>query len=201
MVTLNANSTLEVPGGWQRPDHREVWLQGEAFFKVSKQKSNHGLTKFTVHTQDVHVEVKGTEFNVNTRKEQTDVVLSEGKVELLLNKKGKEKEVVHMQPGDQVDFSSKKQTLVIRRIPDPGSVYSWKDNRWTFEKTPLSEVAVLITDTYGIKVRIMGNWVADQKVTGIIPSDNLEDILATLESILHVKIEQQKKQITIQKEQ
>ncbi|WP_159469974.1 FecR family protein [Dyadobacter sp. 3J3] len=201
MVTLNANSKLDVPGGWQRPDHREVWLEGEAFFKVRKQKEDGSLTKFTVHTNDVNVEVKGTEFNVNTRKQQTGVLLSEGKVELFLNKYSQGDEVVHMKPGDQVDFSTKKQTLVIRRIDDPVSVYSWKDNRWTFDKTPLSDVASLITDTYGIKVRIKGEWVSQQKVTGIIPSDNLEDILASLESILHVKIDQQNKEITIKREQ
>ena len=78
-VFLNANSTLRYSAD-ETP--REVWLEGEAYFQVVKQKN--GLTKraddFRVHTQNLTVRVLGTRFVVDSRKEQ--VVLDEGKVEV-----------------------------------------------------------------------------------------------------------------------
>ncbi|TDE12917.1 FecR family protein [Dyadobacter psychrotolerans] len=196
MVTLNANSSLRMPSSWSHGGAREAWLTGEAFFKVKKQQADGHPVKFTVHTDDVDVEVKGTEFNVNTRQDKTRVILSEGDIQLrLVNSK---KEMLQMKPGDLVDFSKAKQALAIRKVTDTRSWYSWKDNRWTFESTPLSEVATLITETYGFPVRLEGDSTGNQKVTGIIPSDNLEDILASLESILDVTTEQKDKQIRIQ---
>jgi len=195
MVTLNANSKLTIPSKLLGVTEREAFLEGEAFFKVQKQQQDGQHVKFTVHTDDVDVEVKGTEFNVNTRQEKTRVILSEGNIQLrLVNDK---KEVLQMKPGDLVDYSKTKKSLAVRQVDDASSWYSWKDNRWTFESTPLSEVATLITETYGFPVELKGDSTGNQKVTGIIPSDNLEDILASLESILDVKTEQKDKQIRI----
>ena len=195
MVTLNANSKLRLPSTWGVAG-REAWLEGEAFFKVKKKDQDGQRVKFIVHTDDVDVEVKGTEFNVNTRQDKTRIILSEGNIQLrLVNEK---KEVLQMKPGDLVDFSKARQALAIRKVSDTHSWYSWKDNRWTFESTPLSEVATLITETYGFPVNLKGDSTGNQKVTGIIPSDNLEDILASLESILDVQAEQNDKQISIQ---
>ena len=67
LVTLNANSSLRVADRWGRRTEREVWLEGEAFFSVSKLKKAGSAVKFTVHTHDLNVEVRGTEFNDNTR--------------------------------------------------------------------------------------------------------------------------------------
>ena len=196
MVTLNANSKLIIPPKLIGVSEREASLEGEAFFKVQKQQLDGQHVKFTVHTNDVDVEVKGTEFNVNTRQDKTRVILSEGNIQLrLVNDK---EEILQMKPGDLVDYSKTRKSLAVRKVDNTSSWYSWKDNRWTFESTPLSEVAMLITETYGFPVKLEGDSTGKQKVTGIIPSDNLEDILASLESILDLKAEQQDKQIRIQ---
>ena len=56
-VTLNTNSNIRIKHAWNAEIPREVWLDGEAFFKVSHQGNNQ---KFVVHTQDnVDVEVLG----------------------------------------------------------------------------------------------------------------------------------------------
>ncbi len=78
LVTLNANSSLRVADRWGRRTEREVWLNGEAFFSVRETKREGEAVKFVVHTHDLNVEVRGTEFNVNTRKQQTRVVAERG---------------------------------------------------------------------------------------------------------------------------
>ena len=84
-VTLNGNSELHYLAGWETQPSREVWLKGEAFFEVEKianTSQDEGLVKFIVHTSSLDIEVVGTSFNVNDRRNATTVVLEEGKVKL-----------------------------------------------------------------------------------------------------------------------
>lgn len=197
LVTLNANSILRVDRSWQKSGQRKVWLQGEAFFNVHPRIRDGKPVKFVVHTQDLSIEVKGTQFNVNTRKEQTRVVLSEGNIQLRLAE-GNSSRTVRMKPGDLVDYSGRKQTLSLKRVADTTPLHSWKDHKWILEQTELSEVGTLIRETYGITVRFRGEALPGLKVTGIIPSDNLEDILGTLESILPVDIRKSSDEIIVE---
>lgn len=195
LVTLNANSKLRVADRWGRPTDREVWLDGEAFFSVSKVKRKGRAIKFIVHTHDLNVEVRGTEFNVNTRKEQTRVVLSEGLVHLHLN--GSTEKEIRMKPGDLVDFSSRSKKLSIRHLPDASPIYAWKNNRWALNDTPLSEIAVLIRETYGVTVSIETDSLQKQVVNGVVPTDNMEDLLNALESVLPITITHRENRVTI----
>jgi transmembrane sensor len=196
LVTLNANSTLRVSDHWGQPREREVWLEGEAFFTVSKIRRKGVPVKFVVHTHDLKVEVKGTEFNVNTRKNQTLVVLSEGLVHLYLNDHGPHKEI-RMKPGDLVNFSSTNQKLSVCHLPDTSPIHSWKNNRWTLNETSLTNIADLIHETYGVTVSISGDSLGKQKVNGIVPTDNMQDLLSALESILPITITRHEDIVTI----
>ena len=101
VVELNANSLLTITKHWSENNNRTVWLTGEAFFKVKKIPST--KCKFIVKTKDLKVEILGTSFNVNSRFDQTEVFLEEGKVKLYL---GNTKE--YMAPGEFIAFSKKK---------------------------------------------------------------------------------------------
>ena len=199
LVTLNANSSLKVDHDWQNKGSRHVWLEGEAFFDVSKRISNGKPIKFIVHTEDLNIEVKGTRFNVNTRSEQTKVVLSEGNIQLQL-KNSLENRTIPMRPGDLVNYSKESGTLSVKHVKDTAPLYSWKDNRWTLENAEFVEVGRLIQETYGLSVHFKSDSISRIKVTGVIPSDNLGDLLSTLESILPVRINKTDKLITIEKE-
>ncbi len=197
LVTLNANSVLRVDRSWQKSGQRKVWLQGEAFFNVHPGIRDGKPVKFVVHTQDLSIEVKGTQFNVNTRKEQTRVVLSEGNIQLHLTE-GNSSRTIRMKPGDLVDYSGKSQALSVKRVADTTPLHSWKDRKWILDQTELSEVGTLIRETYGPTVQFGDEALASLKVTGIIPSDNLEDILEALESILPVDIRKSSGKIIVE---
>ncbi len=196
LATLNANSNLRISDRWGVAKEREVWLEGEAFFSVSKLKKNGIAVKFIVHTPDLDVQVKGTEFNVNTRKNQTQVVLSEGSVNLYLCGIGKKNEV-RMKPGDLVDFSQNNKKLFVRHLKDASPVFSWKNNRWTLNDTSLEEISTLIRETYGVTVTIEEDSLRRKKICGIVPTDNMDDLLSSLESILPITILHHENHLTI----
>lgn len=98
LVHLNAGTSLRYPVQFVKNQNRQVYLLGEAFFEVEKDKEH----PFDVNTQNVNVEVLGTKFNVDTYSEnpRTDVVLVEGKVSLYKDQKTKENQV-YLKPGEK----------------------------------------------------------------------------------------------------
>ncbi|MEL6251996.1 MAG: FecR domain-containing protein [Bacteroidota bacterium] len=179
MVKLHANSQLTFDKEWKEGADREVRLKGEAYFEVEKKlKTN---AKFSVLTEDLKVEVLGTEFNVDTREEKTEVVLNEGSIRLKLE--DDEKQSILMEPGDLVTFSQKHKELNQRKV-DAGIRISWKEGIQHFDKAPLAEVINQIEEIYGIKIDIQDQELLKRNLTIGIPVENLEIALATLESIL-----------------
>lgn len=184
-VVLHANSTLTYAKKWDEHSPREVWLEGEAFFDVEKRLDS--LAKFVVHTSDLHVEVLGTEFNINSRRAKTEVVLNEGKIQLNLANEKQEK--IFLDPGDMVSFSQEKKMLTQKKV-DPRLHISWKEGVQAFEKTPLSELLLEMEEIYGIRLELLRPELAERKLTVGIPIQNLAIALSTIENLLDVQITQ-----------
>ena len=78
LVYLNAGSTLRYPVTFLNGKSREVSLDGEAYFVVSKDKDH----PFIVNANEVSTQVYGTEFNISSYKNdpKVDIVLVEGSI-------------------------------------------------------------------------------------------------------------------------
>lgn len=184
-VILNANSRLRFAKNWQEKEHRQVWLEGEAFFKVSRiASSSKEAVKFVVHLEDIDVEVVGTSFNVNHRAGKIEVTLDEGIVDLKMT--GGER--LRMEPGDMVAYSSETQRLD-KSNANLEKVTAWKNHQMMLDGQPLSDLAMLIKDYYGVEVRFSSEELADRKIKTTLPTDNLELVLETLELVLDVQSE------------
>jgi ferric-dicitrate binding protein FerR (iron transport regulator) len=121
VVFLNERSTLAYTDNWSKGADREVQLQGEAYFQVEEKVYSGQKVKFMVVTRDVTVEVVGTEFNVNDRKQGTRVFLNEGRVRLSLKNLG---EIINMVPGDLVQYDAATGQVDNRR-PQQRNMISW----------------------------------------------------------------------------
>ena len=189
-VTLNANSKLEINQEWTSEENREVNLTGEAYFEVAKRHET--KQKFVVHTADLDVVVLGTSFNVSDRNAKTKVVLKEGAVTLKLKtkKQANDNQDIIMQVGELVEFSKKDNKLVKQNV-NTNQFSSWKENKLIFEDTAMKEIALVIQENYGLKVKFQDESLAKRKITGTIPSENLQILLSSLETIFNVKITEQ----------
>jgi len=190
-IILNANSTLRYHKEWTAQQSREVWLEGEAYFTVTHTENNQ---KFLVHTNNLEVEVLGTQFNVNNRRGKTEVVLNSGKVKLNLEKDKKEE--VFMEPGDLVAYSAENQDYERKQIN--AEVYtSWKNNLLIFDNKPLAEIAGTLEDNHGITIRFATPEIEHKRFTATIPADNVEVLFTMLSSSFD--IEKDKNTIIIHK--
>ena len=181
-ITLNANSRL-----WHyKGKPRQVWLDGEAFFHVSK-KPETG-EKFTVLTTDLEVEVLGTSFNVNSLEQKTDVFLEEGKVKLHL--KGKQKDQIELIPGDLLSYSANKAGSLSKKHNASNNLTSWKDGSLIMEMVAVSKVLDEMERIYGINIELTDKRILDKEVMLAIPIENRSIALLALENVLGTKITQ-----------
>jgi ferric-dicitrate binding protein FerR (iron transport regulator) len=197
-ILLNANSELRYHQDWEKNGVREVWLEGEAYFKVSKlQNSEDKPVKFVVHAQDLEIQVLGTEFNVQNLGREVQVVLAEGKVRLS-NQATDLK--LDMKPGQLVAYSAEKQQ-VIREEVNTRQYTAWKDGRYIFDDLSLQEIAHLINRNYGKEVVFEQPALADKRMSATIPSTDLEVVIAIIEETMGVMISTSEDTITISSSQ
>ena len=178
LVRLNGNSTLTYPNDWVDTDDREVWLEGEAFFKVAKKQAPGGRLKFVTHTPNLDISVLGTQFNVNTRRGNTLVVLSEGKVELT-KPNDRRARVIMMKPGDLATAQAGIEQVAVRPAK-PQLHTAWIKQQFAFDNTSLQDIAQQLNDTWGITLIFEDKALAERRFTGNLSSQDLETLITTL---------------------
>ncbi|GAB3917071.1 FecR family protein [Larkinella terrae] len=191
VVTLNANSALQMADDWETQERREVRLSGEAFFDVNK-KPQGRRKPFVVHTGVGDVVVLGTRFNVNTRHAHTQVVLQEGKVKVALPKHAD----MLMQPGDLLETTTGK-TAVRRAKVDADRYVAWRENLLVMEDVPLGEIIRRLDDQYGLKVQITNKKLLAESFSGSVPVDQPELLLRLMAVTFHFKINKKENQIVL----
>lgn len=79
-VYLNSGTSLKYPINFITGNNREVFLEGEAYFEVAKDKAH----PFIVNANNMNIEVLGTQFNVSSYPDDSEIhtVLVEGSVSL-----------------------------------------------------------------------------------------------------------------------
>lgn len=194
VVTLNGNSRIHYLKKWEHGQEREVWLEGEAFFSVAHTADHQ---KFVVHTKDIAIEVLGTEFNVNNRRGQTKVTLSSGVVRLNGKAAGTKVKDVMMHPGEQASLNQ-HQDFYVRKV-DTRQYTTWKDNVMIFDHTAVQEVAIMIEETYGLKVVLRGDSIQYMELSGSLPANDIHALLGMLRETLDLEVTSNDDQVIISK--
>lgn len=166
-VWLNATSSLHFPFAFDK-GRREVYLEGEGYFKVARENSH----PFIVHTPKTDIEVLGTEFNVNTyHQATTSLSLVSGAIAA----KAEGSRVV-LKPGQEAVFTDQHGFAV--HTFDSADVRAWMNGTFVFEKTPLKEIAPVIKRWFGV------NTVFDDAVAGNLPFSGVIDKRKDLRTFL-----------------
>lgn len=192
VVTLNANSTIRYATDWKAEEIREVWLDGEAYFSVVHTQHDQ---PFIVHvTDDLRVNVLGTEFNVKDRRNEAAIVLYEGEINLAIDRSLAPMETIKMKPGDLVEVP-KGAGHVEKKVINPERYLAWRDRMMIFEKEPLQKIARQLEDIYGVTISIEHNSLANTRLTGALPTENLETVLVSLQALMPMQVERNEKRI------
>jgi ferric-dicitrate binding protein FerR (iron transport regulator) len=126
-VWLNAGTTLRYPVKFEKKRVRQVYLDGEAYFSVSKDKE----WPFRVQTPRSSLEVLGTQFNVEDYSNYSwfDVALMEGSVKVSATTSVQEPLV--LTPDKRAYFDHGK--LVSGPVED-SNLYRWREGLILFQE-------------------------------------------------------------------
>lgn len=136
-VVLNANSTINYnKKDWKK--NRELTLNGEAYFNVSKGK------KFLVITQLGIVNVLGTQFNVLARDDNFYIKCYEGLVSVSFNDT-----IIKLSAGKKLKIEN---GVLIKHYKNNTSSPGWIANESSFDNTTLAIVLKEFERQYPIKI-------------------------------------------------
>ena len=157
MIYLNSGSTLIYPSCFTTR-RREVYLDGEAYFDVSRDESR----AFVVKTLYRSVEVLGTKFNVSVDREfQTfETMLVNGSVMI----KGDATDEL-LRPDQYYIFSDQTKIEEVRTV-DATCYTSWIENRLQFKKEKLYKAIRKLEKTYDIRIELMDRQYLNYQVSG-----------------------------------
>src|SRR5436190_228877 len=196
-VWLNGDSKITYVGDFGNKT-REVYLSGEAFFDVTKDKTK----PFIIHTRTINLKVLGTAFNVRSydNEKETETALVRGSVEITLRNRPNQK--IFLKPGEKllvrnipVDASLKyKKQKHDEETPiavltnmhyygaDSSSVEtSWTKNQLVFTDEPLDKIALNLERWFNVQITIVNESLKKEKYTATIEEDDkLEDFLEAL---------------------
>ncbi|HEX8545367.1 MAG TPA: FecR domain-containing protein [Cytophagaceae bacterium] len=172
-VWLNAHTKISYSKDFN-DNHREVMLDGEAFFEVRKAK---GMS-FTVVGHTAKVEVLGTSFNVKAYRNEPleEVEVFTGKVAFSSQKDRREK--VFLFPGDKAKL--KKDEGIAQEKMQNENTLAWKTERLSFDNESLKEVAVQLSAYFKKEIILSENRLEGCRFTGTFEKPVLEDVLQVI---------------------
>ena len=196
-VWLNRDSKITYVGDFGNKT-REVYLSGEAFFDVAKDKTK----PFIIHTRTINLKVLGTAFNVRSydNEKETETALVHGSIEVTLRNRPDQK--IFLKPGEKllvknipVDTSLKYKRqrrdedtpiAVLTNMhyygTDSSSVEtSWTKNELVFNDEALDKIALNLERWFNVRITITNEGLKKEKYTATVEEDDkLEDFLEAL---------------------
>jgi len=221
-VWLNADTKLRYPTDYGI-NGRTVYLEGEAYFKVSTNKR----LPFRVNTSEVTITALGTAFNVKAYNEENTIetTLEQGQVRIegVKSVKGKDKVTpVTLQPKQNAVFrkhtnqiavtgtedtemkiSTESENKVIagsikvKDLSDTRPYTSWKDQRWIIKNEKLAELAPKLERRYDVKILFMDKGLEEQAFNGTLLEESLEQVLAAIRYSAPIRYEIDAKEVRL----
>lgn len=180
-VILNSASSIRFPKEFQG-SKREVYLDGEALFKVAHDPSQ----PFIVHAQEAKIQVLGTEFNVKgwEEDEKTEVVVREGKVSVNSNKP-------ELSTESEVILTEGYMTELIRgEAPTPATRVEskyyllWTSGGMHFDNTPIQKVFKDIERRFDVNISTERREILQVPFTSTFQYAELDEVLSVIAASL-----------------
>jgi transmembrane sensor len=194
-VWLNSDTKIKYPGTFNKKQ-RDVYLEGEAFFEVTKNERQ----PFIVHTAGLKVKVIGTKFNVKAYSDENQIETSlfEGKVNLLLNNPSStqtvEKEVW---PGQSFVYSKTDHQFTDNRFPQE-EINGWKKNQLIFKDDTFSNLVKKVQRWYDVEVVYDEKQFNDRHLTvELYEGERLDRLMGIISLALSVNYKYEKGKIIL----
>jgi transmembrane sensor len=181
-ITLQPGSTIRFPPHFSA-DKREVYLEGEAFFEVSKNPDR----PFFVYYNNLVTHVLGTSFHIKTdiHTKQVEVSVVTGKVQVYEKRNtpgagdSKKMNGVILTPNQKVIYKEEERQFTATIVNNPMPIVQANVTKNTlatsfdFEEARLTDLFKLLEKTYGIEIVVDNDRIYNCLFTGNISQHNL----------------------------
>jgi len=186
-IWLNSGSKLIFPPVFDGKS-RDVYLEGEALFEVSKNKDK----PFFVKTDRFKIKVYGTKFNVQAYQNDNDynIVLVEGKVSMH-TKEGLVSPEVFLAPNQIATISKGNEIFDINNVESTTFYTAWVEGYLAFRDEAVTNVLKRISRYYNVPIEtILPDHI--EKIYGKLDlKDDLKRVLDGIAFISKTKYEKQ----------
>jgi transmembrane sensor len=206
-VWLNAGSKLRYPAVFSKKN-REVFLEGEAYFDVTKREKD----LFVVNASDIQVKVYGTKFNVKAYPEEGEILttLVSGSVSIDLKNIAGDNKTLWLKPNQtatikktpEFQFADKTSTiappdaiasvhaldsLVLVKSMDTEPITSWKDSIWVIRGEELEKLAIKLERRFNVKISFEDEGIKKYKFSGSLIEETFEQVINIIQASAPVK--------------
>ncbi|MCK0144511.1 DUF4974 domain-containing protein [Arenibacter sp. F26102] len=176
-VFLNSGSSIKYPVKFLPGKTREVVLNGEAYFKIAKDSIN----PFIVNIANLKVRVLGTEFNLTSYPEDSQVttVLVNGSVGLYSGHVYKPATTTVMKPGFRGVYDHTSGDITLDEV-DTSLYTSWKAGKLVFRSMQFKNIVKKLERAYNVKIVNNNKELGEQYFSASFDKDELmEQIFAS----------------------
>ncbi len=192
-VWLNSETEIRFPVYFSA-DKREVFLKGEAYFKVA-----HNAKKpFIANLDRGSIEVLGTEFNVCAYDDEQDMVttLVNGSVKFTV---GSDKKGQVLKPNQQVTYNKNTNESILKDV-DTYPFIAWKEGKFYFKSMELDKILRQLERWYNFELFYKNEDLKHYKFRGVILKElSFNEALKIIEETTDIKFRIKGKTVTVYK--
>jgi ferric-dicitrate binding protein FerR (iron transport regulator) len=171
-VLLNSGSTLTFNNNF-KSGSRQVFLDGEAFFKVRKSPHN----PFRVKTSALELEVLGTEFNMKaySNEQAITTTLVTGSIKVTDNDYSNS---ILIKPNQKLVFSKESQKMKLEEIDDFSPETGWKEGRLVFRNQSLEELEHELERWFDVEIEFADDNVKARRFSGTLERESILEVIS-----------------------
>jgi len=201
IIWMQPNTQITYPENFRGRKLREVQMQGEAFFEVTKDHAH----PFVITTGKVLTRVWGTSFRIKAIAGQaTKVSVLTGKVSVSLpdatNAEYKPAALnVMLEPNEEATFIADRHELKKATIASREDLLIWQKSNLNFENNTLASITKILNYDYGVHITTIQPGLNNEHITADFGGKNLPDILLLICKALNANYSWQGNTIMISK--
>ena len=194
-VTLNSGTSLKYPVQFLKTENRQVFLEGEAFFNVSKDSVN----PFIVNTNGLNVRVLGTKFNLSSYPEDqfVNTTLLEGSVSVY-NKQDTfdSSNASLLEPGFKAEWNKYNKQISVEEA-DIAMHTDWLNGKIILRHVPFKNIVKKLERHYNVEIVNNNPELDEELFTASFDVESIDQVFKTFNLTYEMEYKINDRQIII----